>query len=95
MTKRYVTKFKEVREIDEVICNKCGRTEIDPEFKYSIEMHNFKIAFGYYSSNDGVIIDFDLCSDCITEFMESFKVKPEFANIDLTDLIRGLEGSDE
>ncbi len=60
--------------VTDVLCNKCGTNKG--------EIHNIVIEFGYFSKqHDGQTWDFDLCENCIIEFVKTFKYKPEIKDI--------------
>lgn len=73
--KKYSTKDRQ--ELLEVICNGCGRSlrvegGILREGCCGVDM-----AFGYFSSRDGMRHRFDLCEECYTKIIAKFKVPVE------------------
>ena len=76
MTKTYVEEVKKVKVVDSTICNKCGKTD-DGGF---VDMSGFEVLFGYGSKRDGDCIKFDLCSECVEELINSFKIPAELIN---------------
>lgn len=74
-------------KLKNVSCNKCGKVhemngdpwndEIDSQL-----FHELTVSFGYPSKFDCETWSFDLCEDCIVEFVESFKIKPDGKDID-------------
>ncbi|MBM7702880.1 hypothetical protein [Metabacillus iocasae] len=74
-----VTVTKEVPAL--VTCNKCGKSEAligaRAERSHKSDLfHTFEMMFGYGSSFDSECWDFDLCEDCLVEFVKSFKHAP-------------------
>jgi hypothetical protein len=70
-----------------VSCNKCGKEhETNGDF-YNDEIktnlfHELFISFGYPSKYDCESWSFDLCEDCLVNFVESFKIKPDGKDVD-------------
>lgn len=64
-------------------CNKCGKTRIYGEAELAIYLdwrnrtNNIALDFGYSSPYDGQEWSFDLCDDCLTEFIKTFKYIPD------------------
>lgn len=76
MTKIYESKMVRKDIVTSITCNKCGRkfentVEFNPDFN---NCHSFEIGFWYGSEFDGRTESFDLCDDCMIEFIKSFKV---------------------
>ena len=61
-------------------CNKCGK-EVDmmDEENYVEQslLHEFKVNFGYGSKHDSETWKFDVCDDCMIEFIQTFKIEPD------------------
>jgi hypothetical protein len=75
------TVTKEVQEIDDLICNKCGKTlkqiiSQDGDYNFC-GLEEVKMVCGYGSKNDGIIFMFSICEECVLELMSSFKIKAE------------------
>lgn len=49
------------------VCNKCGKVA---DKNNILEFYNFSHNFGYGSIYDGKRITFDLCIDCMDEFVD-------------------------
>lgn len=65
---------------EERICNKCGKTISSAEcegYPIANAMLPFKINFGYGSDFDGETWEWDLCPDCLLEFIKTFKYVPK------------------
>lgn len=75
MVRQFEVVMKEDKRLKNIICNKCGKEiEVAP-FNYKLrEFHQIKIV-----SNQIGIIDFDLCENCLMDFIKTFeyKIKPE------------------
>lgn len=78
----HIIKTKEVEVIkmesqivkETKICNKCGK-EITPT--YSDNFINFFQRFGYESNFDGETWDWDICPECLLEWIKTFKYVPD------------------
>jgi ssDNA-binding Zn-finger/Zn-ribbon topoisomerase 1 len=72
---------KEVEEIDDMICNKCGKTLKQILSKYGdynfCGLEEVKMVCGYGSENDGTIFTFSICEECVLEMMAGFQIPPE------------------
>lgn len=87
---RKVTKTEVVEVVDKFTCNKCEKViqDIADKFDFShsparvINSHNgLNISHeGGYASKigDGVIVDFDLCEDCLIDLISSFKIPADY-----------------
>ena len=76
-----VQEFKFSYKIKKILCDKCGKEGfIDNNGMIFPYMHNIEFSVGYGSDYDGDTIQFDLCDECLTEFMKSFKHKPDIKN---------------
>jgi len=69
--------YETVKKTEEVvigaICNKCGRDFSELENACQ-DYHEFEIIFGYTTKLDGERWNFDLCSDCIIAFSNTFEI---------------------
>ena len=75
--RRYGTSLKETKEIEKLVCNKCGKEipvvgGVPREDVLEVEKR-----WGYFSGKDNQTDRFDLCEECYDEFVRSFKIKPE------------------
>ena len=68
------TIMQPVEEIEDIVCNRCGRKVLD--FSNSLEI---KKEWGYFSEifKDEENHKFDLCEECYAEIISSFKIAPE------------------
>lgn len=65
----------EVRELDKIICNKCGK---EIEVIRGVAQEDFlevNKRWGYFSNKDNQEDAFDLCEHCYDEFVASFKIR--------------------
>ena len=65
----------EVRELDKIICNKCGK---EIEVIRGVAQEDFlevNKCWGYFSNKDNQEDAFDLCEDCYDELVASFKIR--------------------
>jgi hypothetical protein len=78
-------KVEETKFIPESItCNKCGKSEkLTGDEWQSNTFHSINLHFGYGSKFDMDIWKFDVCEDCLVEFVKSFKHEPEIQSEEL------------
>ena len=73
--------YKEVNtiklQVDITICNKCGKHIQHTLEECWVRFEDFSIMWGYGSKNDMETWEFDLCEDCILEFISTFKHIPK------------------
>jgi hypothetical protein len=69
--KKFRTVKTIVLELDRVYCNKCGNEIEDPAYG----INEFEVSFGYGSSHDGETYSWELCNECVLEFVATFKIK--------------------
>ncbi|HEY8805103.1 MAG TPA: hypothetical protein VIM42_08385 [Clostridium sp.] len=63
-----------VDEITAMACNKCGEYyDIDK----SHSLQSIRLEFSYGSKYDGEGLQFDLCENCLMEFVNKFEIAPE------------------
>jgi hypothetical protein len=66
----------------DVVCNKCGKSkelegdDFNREFGAS-KFQSINISFGYGSAHDGDDWKFDLCEECLEEFVKTFVHMPD------------------
>jgi hypothetical protein len=58
-----------------VTCNKCSKRSTDEGYGHK-SFQEFNTSFGYGSRYDSQNWSFDLCDDCLTELIQSFKIVP-------------------
>lgn len=73
--RQYITSLKETKEIEKIICNKCGK-EI-PVLKGVPQQDVLQVEkrWGYFSEKDNRVDQFDLCEECYDEFVKGFRIK--------------------
>lgn len=88
-----MTKTKTIIEnvVDKIYCNKCGRelkTSINNEKTMEIEeYHHYESIGGYFSKiGDMIRFEFDLCDDCIWEYMKTFAIPPKFEDYECKEI---------
>ena len=69
---------KQVEEIDDLICNNCGKTlkqiiSTSGDFNFC-GLEEVKMVCGYGSKNDGLMFIFSMCEECVLELMARFKI---------------------
>lgn len=77
-----------------IVCNKCG-VKFYPgstclEWENQMEFHHYEHIGGYCSKiGDMVKISFNICDDCLIEFMVNMKVAPIFEELQGYDEYEG------
>jgi hypothetical protein len=80
---------KEQDQVDSITCNKCS-IEFFPgkdfiEHTNDMEFHHYEEIGGYYSKiGDYIKFKFDLCDDCLIWLMTTFKIPPQFEDVNYT-----------
>ncbi|MBM7598248.1 hypothetical protein JOC34_000605 [Virgibacillus halotolerans] len=80
------------RTVEESIaCNKCGNSIVanlrDGEGNFNQDLyHGIDLRFGYGSNHDLEHWNFDLCEDCLVEFVKTFKHVPSGFYLDTSYL---------
>ena len=69
--------IKETKEVEKVICNKCGKEVISNSGCSTQDVLNVDKRWGYFSDKDNEIHSFDLCESCYDELIQSFKIPVE------------------
>lgn len=60
----------------EIRCNKCGKIIDQNNYAELNKIHTIMLSFGYGSEHDMETWDFDVCEDCILEYIKGFKIAP-------------------
>ena len=70
---------QEVKVVDEFVCNKCGNSFVAYHWGmkdyHNSQVHNFHLTFDNRSKHYNKNLNFDLCEDCLLEFVRTFKVE--------------------
>lgn len=71
---------REVEIVDDVICNKCGKScrpsDEVPDF-YGLIEASFSTGYESKALPDGMSYTFSLCEECLAELFDSFQIEPE------------------
>lgn len=63
-----------MRQKDRIFCNMCGR-EIECRKDIPVEeVLSVKKQWGYFSKQDGLMYEFDLCETCCGELINKFRI---------------------
>lgn len=80
MRKKKTEKVEQIVEevVSETItCNKCGNSVTQEQRGFESDYYqNINLHFGYGSSFDMETWNFDICEDCLVEFVKTFKHVP-------------------
>ncbi|WP_227939998.1 hypothetical protein [Alkalihalobacillus deserti] len=80
--KKEITKVERAYLETSITCNKCGKTkqlegeDYEREWQSNV-FQSFTTHFGYGTRHDTEKWNFDLCEDCLTELVRSFKHLPD------------------
>lgn len=75
--RQYKEQVKEVKEIEKIICNKCGREIQVLGGVPQEDVLEVTKRWGYFSDKDNQVDKFDLCERCYDELVRSFKIQIE------------------
>ena len=67
-------KLKETKDIDKIICNKCGKEIAVNHGCPTEDVLSVDKRWGYFSKKDNQVDSFDLCEKCYDEFVATFAV---------------------
>lgn len=73
---KYVKETAVKRRLVNVTCNKCGDQSTEEEYDNE-KFSEFSASFGYGSKYDSERWGFDLCDDCLTDLVKTFKHVPD------------------
>ena len=76
--RQYHTTVKETKEIDKIICNRCGRSIPVIQGVPREDVLEVSKRWGYFSEKDNRLDEFDLCEQCYDEIISEFKIKISF-----------------
>ncbi len=72
--RQYTTSLKETKEVEKIICNKCGKEIPVLRGVPSEDVLEVEKRWGYFSGKDNRVDRFDLCEECYDALIESFCV---------------------
>ena len=74
--RRTKTVIKLVDVVDDLICNKCGKTlkKENGGISNYCGLEEVDMVCGYGSENDGSMFTFSLCEKCVLKIMSRFKI---------------------
>lgn len=75
--RQYREEVKETREIEKIICNKCGREIQVLGGVPQEDVLEVTKRWGYFSDKDNQVDQFDLCERCYDELVSSFQIQIE------------------
>ena len=70
-------KYRQDGYLEQVVCNKCGRSLLVENGMLREDILEGKKIFGYFSDKDGMVEQFDLCESCYEEMTAGFAVPVE------------------
>lgn len=66
-----------MRKDTKVYCNCCGKEICRKNEIYTEEFIHLKKDWGYFSENDGLSQEADICEQCLIKWMKTFKYAPD------------------
>ncbi len=69
--------YTEQKELDEAVCNGCGRKLLVENGLLKEECIHVEHAFGFFGTKDGMDHSFDLCEECYRNMTGRFVIPPE------------------
>jgi len=75
--RQYTKALKETKEIERIICNKCGKEILVKEGVPQEDFLEIEKRWGYFSKKDNRVDQFDLCEECYDEFVKGFQIQIE------------------
>lgn len=73
--RQYTT--REVQNVKQIICNKCGRKIAVGEGSCTEDVFQVEKRWGYFSNKDNEVHRFDLCEKCYDEWIATFQIPIE------------------
>ncbi len=73
--RQYHTTVKKTKEIDKIICNRCGRSIPVIQGVPREDVLESIQALGLFLGKDNRLDEFDLCEQCYDEIISEFKIK--------------------
>lgn len=78
--RQYHTTIKETRELEKIVCNKCGREIPAAGGVPGEDFLEVEKRWGYFSDKDNRVDRFVLCEACYDELVEGFLIQPDENN---------------
>ena len=76
--RKYIESVSNVeKELEQVVCNKCGKQMLVDRGIVKEGQFSIKYGWGYFSEKDGQVHQFDLCERCYDEYISSFLIPVE------------------
>ena len=73
--RQYDVQIKETKDLQKIICNKCGKEIIISKGVPQEDYLEVEKRWVYQSNKDNQVDCFDLCEDCYDDFVKGFKIK--------------------
>lgn len=70
-------KMKETKEVEKIICNKCGKEILVKAGMPEEDVLSVQKRWGYFSNKDNEVHEFDLCEECYDEWIKTFQIPAE------------------
>lgn len=70
-------KMQETKEIEKVICNKCGKEIVVKNGVAQEDVLSVEKRWGYFSEKDNEVHRFDLCEACYDKMVTAFLIPLE------------------
>ena len=70
-------KMKETKEIEKIICNKCGKEIVVNNGVAEADALSVEKRWGYFSNKDNQVHAFDLCEECYDNWIATFLIPIE------------------
>ena len=67
-------KMQETKEIEKIICNKCGKEIIVKNGMSEEDVFSAEKRWGYFSNKDNEVHEFDLCEACYDQWITTFAI---------------------
>ena len=70
-------KMQEKKEVDKIVCNKCGKEILVENGVAEADMLSVQKRWGYFSNKDNDVHEFDLCEECYDKCIATFAIPIE------------------
>lgn len=75
--RQYQKETKEVKSVQKIICNKCGKEIPVSNGRETEGVFYVNYTWGYFSEKDGERHSFDLCEACYDTLLKGFRIPAE------------------